>query len=181
MSLAQRGSGLLDCLIAVTVMSIGSLGMAEMGVHRQQLLLAANQHAETVEAARNTAVLLGSTGGLASEAIAPADGRFNIALHSDNNGWRPDSGSKSAREQPHHFGINARADFEATQPMNLNCCQTRRPPGGGLAGRSAHCNKHRIIFGGRQLKFVRQHPSYRKPGQRATAYTGKRNICTRHY
>ncbi|MFT4592307.1 MAG: Tfp pilus assembly protein PilV [Gammaproteobacteria bacterium] len=86
MSLAQRGSGLLDCLIALTVMSIGSLGMAEMGVHRQQLLLAANQHAETVEAAWNTAVLLGSTGGLASETIAPADARFNIALYSDNGG-----------------------------------------------------------------------------------------------
>ncbi len=86
MSLAQRGSGLLDCLIALTVMSTGSLGMAEMGVHRQQLLLAANQHAETIEAAWNTAVLLGSTGGLASEAIAPADARFNIALYSDNGG-----------------------------------------------------------------------------------------------
>lgn len=86
MSLAQRGSGLLDCLIAVTIMSIGSLGMAEMGVHRQQLLIAANQQAQTIEAARNTAVLLGSNGGLTSEAIATTDGRFNIALHSDNNG-----------------------------------------------------------------------------------------------
>lgn len=86
MSLAQRGSGLLDCLIALTVMSIGSLGMAEMGIHRQQLLLSANQQAQTIEAAWNTAVLLGSTGGLTSDAIAPDDGRFNIALYSDNGG-----------------------------------------------------------------------------------------------
>ena len=86
MSLAQCGSGLLDCLIALTVMSIGSLGMAEMGIHRQQLLLSANQQAQTIEVAWNTAALLGSIGGPISEAIAPTDGRFNIALYSDNGG-----------------------------------------------------------------------------------------------
>ena len=84
MLLAQDGSGLLDCLIALTIMSIGSLGVAEMSIHRQQLLRAANQHALTLEAAWNTAVLLSSAGESSGDAITPADGGFTIARHTDN-------------------------------------------------------------------------------------------------